>query len=34
MELTIFWTEFAQIELDKIYKYYREKAGIRIAKNL
>lgn len=34
MGLTIFWTDFAQIELNKIYTYYREKAGIRIAKKL
>ncbi|MCR9182830.1 MAG: type II toxin-antitoxin system RelE/ParE family toxin [Flavobacteriaceae bacterium] len=34
MELKLFWTEFSQKELEKIYKYYREKAGIRIAKKL
>ncbi len=34
MELTLFWTDFSQQELEKIYQYYREKAGTRIAKNL
>lgn len=33
MELKLFWTDFSQKELEKIYKYYREKAGTRIAKN-
>lgn len=34
MGLKIYWTEFSQKELEKIFKYYREKAGIRIAKKL
>ncbi len=34
MELKLFWTDFSKKELAKIYKYYREKAGIRIAKKL
>ncbi|WP_417888224.1 type II toxin-antitoxin system RelE/ParE family toxin [Zunongwangia sp.] len=34
MELNLFWTDFSQKELEKIYEYYRENAGIRVAKNL
>ncbi|MGF1555429.1 type II toxin-antitoxin system RelE/ParE family toxin [Paucihalobacter sp.] len=34
MELTVFWTDFSQKELKNIYEYYREKAGVRIAKKL
>lgn len=34
MELKLFWTDFSQKELEKIYKYYREKAGTQIAKKL
>lgn len=34
MELKLFWTDFSQKELEKIYEFYREKAGIRIAKKL
>ena len=34
MELEIYWTEFSEIELQKIYYYYRAKAGERISKNL
>lgn len=34
MELKIFWTDFSQKELEKIYEYYREKTGTRIAKKL
>lgn len=34
MELTLFWTDFSQRELENIYEYFREKAGIRTAKNL
>ncbi|MDN3620870.1 type II toxin-antitoxin system RelE/ParE family toxin [Polaribacter undariae] len=34
MELNLFWTEFAENELEGIYKYYREKAGIVISKKL
>jgi len=32
MELKLFWTDFSQKELKKIYEYYREKVGVRIAK--
>ena len=34
MELKLFWTDFSQKELGKIYEYYREKAGTGIAKKL
>jgi plasmid stabilization system protein ParE len=34
MEIGLYWTDFAQKELDGIYKYYRKKAGITIAKKL
>lgn len=34
MELKLFWTDFSQKELEKIYEFYREKAGIQIAKKL
>lgn len=34
MGLKLFWTDFSQKELEKIYGYYREKAGTRIAKKL
>ncbi|HET8804460.1 MAG TPA: type II toxin-antitoxin system RelE/ParE family toxin [Aequorivita sp.] len=34
MELKVFWTGFSQQELERIYEYYREKAGTRIAKKL
>ena len=34
MALKLFWTDFSQKELEKIYKYYLKKAGIRVAKKL
>ncbi len=34
MGLKIFWAEFSENELKKIYDYYRERAGTRIAKKL
>ncbi len=34
MELELYWTNFSENELEKIYEYYREKAGVRIAKKL
>jgi len=34
MELKLFWTDFSQKELEKIYEYYRDKARSRIAKKL
>ena len=33
MELTLFWTDFFQRELEKVYEFYRGKAGVLIAKN-
>ncbi len=34
MELRLLWTAFSQKELESIFNYYKEKAGIRIAKNI
>lgn len=34
MGLKLYWTEFAQRELENIYDYYREKAGAKISKRL
>ena len=34
MELEIYWTQFADNELYKIFKYYLKKAGYRTAKKL
>jgi toxin ParE1/3/4 len=34
MGLTVYWTHFAENKLDDIYKYYKERAGVRIAKKL
>jgi plasmid stabilization system protein ParE len=34
MELKLFWTDFSQKELEKIYEYYSEIADVRIAKKL
>lgn len=34
MGLIIYWTEFAEKELKRIFEYYREVAGLRIAQNL
>jgi toxin ParE1/3/4 len=34
MELRLFWTDFSQKELEKIYSYYRENVGIPVAKKL
>ncbi len=34
MELEIFWTQFAEDELYKIFKHYLKKAGYRTAKKL
>jgi len=33
MELKIFWTDFAKDELKKNFKYLKENASIRVAKN-
>lgn len=34
MELTVFWTSFSKNELQKIFRYYKEKAGIKVAKSI
>lgn len=34
MEITVYWTNFSKQELQKIFEYYREKAGYKIAKKL
>jgi len=34
MGLKIVWTHFSQNELEKIYHYYKEKAGKKIAKKI
>lgn len=34
MKLKIIWSQFAETEIDKIYDYYLEKAGIRVAKKI
>jgi len=34
MTLKIIWSEFAENQLDEIYKYYEKEAGSKIAKKL
>lgn len=34
MELEIYWTDFSKKELKNIFYYYREKANVKVAKNL
>lgn len=34
MGYDIIWSDFAGIQLDKIYQYYLENAGLKIAKNI
>ena len=34
MTLKIIWSEFAETQLDEIYKYYEKEAGSKIAKKL
>jgi plasmid stabilization system protein ParE len=34
MELTIFWTEFSEKELESIFKYYKRKANVTVAKKI
>lgn len=34
MELKIFWTSFSQREFEKIFTFYKDKVGVRIAKKL
>lgn len=33
MELTVYWTVFAEDKLNDIFEYYKFTAGIRIAQN-
>lgn len=34
MELTIFWTEFSEKELESIFNYYKRKANVSVAKKI
>lgn len=34
MELTVYWTQFAEDKLEDIFLYYSEKASIKVAQNL
>lgn len=34
MKLKIVWSQFAENEIDKIYNYYFQTAGIRVAKKI
>jgi len=34
MKFKILWSQFAENEIDKIYDYYLQKAGIRVAKKI
>jgi plasmid stabilization system protein ParE len=34
MELTVFWTEFSEKELESIFKYYKRKANLTVAKKI
>lgn len=34
MELNIIWTRLAENKIEAIYKYYRKKAGFKVAKNI
>ena len=34
MELKIYWTDFAEKELVKIFDYYKSEASIKVAKNV
>lgn len=34
MAIKIFWTDFAKKELQKIFRYYKEKVSLQIAQNL
>lgn len=34
MELTIYWTKFAENELNKIFIYYRDKVNLKTAKKI
>lgn len=34
MDLKIYWTDFSKSELHKIFDYYKQRVGLRIAKRL
>ncbi len=34
MELTVYWTQFAENKLDNIFNFYRSKAGFHVAQKL
>ena len=34
MELTVYWTEFAEDKLEDVFSYYSEKASLRYAQQL
>ncbi|MDW8850875.1 type II toxin-antitoxin system RelE/ParE family toxin [Flavobacterium sp. MMLR14_040] len=34
MKLKVVWSEFAENEIDKIYNYYLQKAGLKVAKKI
>ena len=34
MAFKIIWSDFAEMELDKIFEYYIENASLRVAKNV
>ena len=34
MELSVYWTRFAEKELEKVFKYHKKKASYQIAKKL
>jgi len=34
MELTVYWTQFAEDKLEDVFLYYSEKASLRVARNL
>ena len=34
MELKVYWTEFSEKELSKIFKYYNRKANYQVAKKI
>ncbi|GEC70694.1 Plasmid stabilization system protein ParE [Flavobacterium flevense] len=34
MAFKIIWSDFAEMQLDQIFEYYIEKAGVRVAKNI
>ena len=34
MELTVYWTQFAEDKLEDIFDYYSFKASLRVARNL